>query len=720
MFNKFKKSIATEVAKMSRDEILSKAVDPKIILTDSRTPTNNERRNTKNQLTHSELKKYVHRHIILMERRFKETDCLARNVMAHHHPYWRRYIKGVTTKLNFNKIRIVEGKPSEQDSEGEIDATKPEQTDKKDEKADKTKNEGNGDKTKNEGNGDKSKNEENGNKTNDGKPKDGKNTDPKSDDGKSNDVLFDSDKTDPKERTDLMDWYLEERIDEAVEKIRNKSLTHGIAVYQPLLADIPEWYSGPKWYVRAADEMEETHWEHGHPTRWMVSPSNKHLGPYELKIQDCVFFDPHGTDDFDGESCFIGLWDEGIQYIFLDDAHQAFLQRVGHGFLVMVVPNGTTQTDWDKYEDTIQHIRVKGGLIVRGDVDEPVVIQWLKVEGGNNTFETYFADFDKKFALHTQMPKRLLFGDQEGAMESSGKDRLQAQSSLKDEFEKWIRVIKLILLKHGKISKLNEVDILPNFAMDKSDVEKLTEDGLKVDNIAKRSWITDDEKRAMDGLPPMTDEQIDDIAENANDPAAQGAFGVQGQNGAKKPKPGESSRNKPPNASKAKKTDGLIKLKDSMKITGRKVTFDECILITPKSDPTYIDDVTIVLSKENIKRWFDRVGPKEFHLGMNPPDVHYDSDIYLDESVGVAVAMSIDSDGWVRGRATFDLDLVEGAIGPDNWLEKLIEQNGKPSISLGRISRTQRVGENTLVEYDIDVRGFLITQNPRNPETKLQ
>ena len=541
----------------------------------------------------------------------------------------------------------------------------------------------------------------------------------------------------------IIDWWEDHRMNEIWQKAVAKSYIHGTCTYYPLNLEDKPWYSGLPAFVVASDEARPSEWTLGHPVQWDVHPSNKELEPYSMTIKNAVFFDYSNSDDFDGVPYLIASWDSIIDLLFIQDAVNAFDQRMGNGFMVLVVPNRTPKAEMEKFEEKLKHLRTNRGVVVKGAVDEPVQIDWMGMGGAQIDFPGHLAKIEDQIAFDLGFPKRWLFGDSPGALESGGQDALHINIKLKTLFKPWTVWMKLILRYHGLIQNFSDVDIRPPYIIHISEQERVELDQKKADIIATKNWLTVDEQRELDGYEALTEEQKAELM-----PPEEGEEGSE-----KEEKP-------TPNDAKTTKTDayemmnGLfnnpeISINDLIAMTGvakntvSKIRSQAADAVRPqlkrdefvmKMDAVALDDhmwrihdVPLILpqekqygtrmcvrSKEEVARVFhDPKTPKEFRIGVNPTDDHASSvplEVLKRNTIGVVNLNRLDDDGNIRGDITYDLDASKEILGENNWLQDYTTQGINPNTSVALYTR-DRPENGKYIESNLDVRSFVFSQN---------
>lgn len=559
------------------------------------------------------------------------------------------------------------------------------------------------------------------------------------------------------------------QLQKAWKKCMKKARTHGWCIYYPFKpSQMPTWYKGPPFKVFTIDEATPIEWDDnlGHPIKWHIHPTNKHTKPFDCSITECVFFDPYDTDDFDGEPEGLDIWDDLVDYIWISDAINAFDQRLGNGFMVIGVPMNTTEAQMNDIRSRVRKVRTEMGLVIRMDVDQPVTVAWQAMAGAQVDFIAHLTKIEERFCMSMGFPRRWLIGDAEGAMESSGKDALQVNISLKAIFNQWIPFITQLLIYHKLISSPEDIEIKPAFELQLSEQEKVTLAQIKTATIAAKAWLTDDEKRQLDGYAPMTQEQKDAKMNENNFQIGFGSNNSGDKNGSKNEENPSKNTQKQP-IPKPTKTDSYSILADLFTdnnqsirdlaaildvspttISKIRAKFDselkpviKCDSISFKEDSIIlngskfkIEDVPLVLPQERYyeylgrncvrtpeaiqKAFNDPKTPREFRIGITPNGDHKTKvplEILDENCVGRVILKRIDENGNIRGDIEGDLTESDKVLGADNWLKESILKKEYPSTSVALYSK-DKPSNGKYIEDNLDIRSFVFTRSPRNKE----
>jgi len=563
-------------------------------------------------------------------------------------------------------------------------------------------------------------------------------------------------KKEDKEEEDetIKEQWEELRLQAAIGKSWYKSQVHGICFYYPMQKEgFFAGYSGPPWYIYSKDEMgEPSYFIQGHPVEWVPIHSNPNKDePKIFHINDGVFYDYKLSDDFTGEPFGIGIWDLLIDWIWIEDSVNAFDQRMGNGFLTMVVPNNTDDADIAKYEAIIRQTRTEKGIVIKGAVDEPVELNWVGMAGVQVDFIGHLEKLEDLIAFNMGFPKRWIMGDSEGAMESSGKDALQVNIQLKNLFQEWIIYIKRILMKHNLITNFKDIIIKPPFEMQLSEQEQVELDRIKAETIAIKVWKSIDEQRMEDGLEPCGEEGADKVMLQQEKKEEETGDG----------EPTEDNSN--PTKKTTKKSDTYDQLEEIFTNADKNTVRDLAILtglstgsmskVRAKFDinknPLYkfddlmikqdavslgddlyeIKDVPVILPqnkdypeygynairpREEIARIFnDPKYPKEFRIGATLTDDHKSRvplEVLNENTVGMVKLTRLDEDGNVRGDITYSLKEADRILGNKNYIREFTAKNENIPTSVALYSRDRPTKEG-MVERDLDIRSFVFSRH---------
>jgi DNA-binding transcriptional ArsR family regulator len=280
--------------------------------------------------------------------------------------------------------------------------------------------------------------------------------------------------------------------------------------------------------------------------------------------------------------------------------------------------------------------------------------------------------------------------------------------------------------------------------------------------IGMKTWLTVNEQRELDGMEPI--EGGDTLFEpNASDDAPGGDISNESTNmlstqvapGGKKFQTSSKSKSDAADLMQALfsselSINELARMLDVSPTTVSKIRSkvdadntpqlkeDEVVM---KADAVQLDenlyeieDVPVVLPqtkyyehlgyeatrpREEIERIFnDPAYPKEFRIGVTPSDDHASRiplEVLKENTVGMVQFKRLDEAGNIRGNIRYNLAEADRILGKDNWIRAFTSEN-KPlptSVALYSKDRKDKTG---VVERDLDIRSFVFTQKPRNPE----
>lgn len=555
------------------------------------------------------------------------------------------------------------------------------------------------------------------------------------------------DEENPKPIEKLVKFWEDNNLGKMLSVFLKKCRTHGWAIYYPVTDVYPSYYSRNAWYVYSPPECEQIEWDaYGHPTKFHVKATGKNTTEFDISITECVFYDHELTLDYSGEPVGRDIWDDLIDYLFIKESMKSFAQRLGNGFMVIGVPESTTDTEISSIKENMKHVRTEVGLLVRQSSEDPVTVEWQQT-GVQSGYVDHLAKYEDAIAVGMGMPKRWLLGDQEGAMESSGKDKIQVEITLKGIFSKFVDFIKSVLIYHGQIAKEDDVVILPHFEVNLSEIEVAQIEQLRTQTIASKTWATIDEKRQMDGMDPLTAEQRSEV-EAQQQPQSWGDNGQQrGDNERQRPSAqkkvdsfedmflGNSVRDLSEIFGLSPTTIAKIrsKLDEENRIHKRQIDMtvkcdsvsDSTVefsgyLLTPgelKYDDSEIMDVRTI---DEIRAFFNGNTVKQIYGGVNSNDSHDSpvaAEIIRDEAVAIAEMVEVNENGlFIRGK--LDLNEVDKRLGSRNWIRERVERHEPIPISAALYSK-DRIRNGKRYNTDLDVRSFVFTRLPRNKNTKV-
>jgi len=571
-------------------------------------------------------------------------------------------------------------------------------------------------------------------------------------------------KKEEEENEEIAQFWDDRRLQLACRKGWYKSQIDGICFYFPMKVEgFFEGYSGPPWYMYGKDElMEPVLFSQGHPIKWVPTHSNQNKDyPKEITIKQGVFYDYKCTDDFDGEPFGLGIWDILIDWIWITDAINAFDQRLGNGFLLMVVPNNTDDTDILKYEKIVMRTRTEKGIVIKGAVDEPVEINWVGMAGMQVDFISHLEKLEDLISFNMGFPKRWIMGDAEGAMESSGKDHLEVNIQLKNIYSEWVNFIKRILIFHEEIDDFKDIVIKPPFELQLSEQEQIELNLMEAQIIGSKTWLTVNEQREEDGYDEI--EGGDTLFEsNAGADAPGGDINQESTSmmstsvnaGSKKMQTSNKAKSDSVDVLMDIFTDGEISVPNLAKLcnispntvskmrdkfdTMKKPKYKEDSLtmkfdsVCLGDDVYEIQDVPLVLPqskyykhlgynsirpREEIEKIFnDPTQPREFRIGATITDDHSSRvplEILKKSSVGMIKFNRLDEEGNIRGNIRYDLKEADRILGNKNYIRDMTEKGENIPTSIALYSN-DKPSEGGMVESNLDIRSFVFTKNPRN------
>jgi len=548
-----------------------------------------------------------------------------------------------------------------------------------------------------------------------------------------------------------------------------KSIAHGGIIYEPL-ENIGDWYTEDPFFIRTWDEAKPKEWEYGFPVEWEVKPINKHLTDYIIDVRkwsksgklpkdemvdkgDRVsvgfYYDPNFNGVYHPNPWWFGSWDNTMDYEIIKEARNSFDQRLGNGFLVIGVPIEVYKKVKKQLDNKIRNIRTEMGVVVPISGDQPIELKWVGMEGSRVDFNGDLEDVRSDIIADIGFPKRWLYGDQAGAMESSAKDRLQVMDAIRYEFGKWVQFIKLFLKYHKAIDNLDDVIVKAPYEMLVTEEEKANVENLKVQTVMmKMGVLTPNELRVELGYEELEEEGLDDVlpevptdepepeqndnkqqAERVKNDSVEDYLMVQNimakydyDTLAAWLGPSRNTIGKMKNHMKtnlpAMKCDSLPKL-DAVSLGGGKYMIEDALLVPVQSKHYDQLGYTAVRSMNELQKIMDDpTKPKEFRIGVNPYDSH-DSrvpmEIAEDESVGVVQLKQLKEDG-IHGPIIYDLNKSQTILKDKDWIRDYTHQGKKLTTSVALRSVDVDMPDGRKYELNHDLRSFVFTRTPRNTD----
>ena len=583
-----------------------------------------------------------------------------------------------------------------------------------------------------------------------------------------------SDQPTPRRNTQL--WWDKNKMQVMLNKALKRMRRDGYVVYYRVKDAFPDYIDRGAYYIFSDKELEEIEWDDwGHPIKWKVHIELKNGAAALLntdarfnrrphferviEIKDCVYFDPNYCQDYVPKPGGSHFWPKLVDYHYILEAVSSFDQRLGNGMMMVTVPweLWANDTAMNKLEEKVMNVRTEKGLIIPAGKQgsNPPEFNWVGMQGVQVDFVGHLDKYEDNIAAGMGFPKRWLIGDQEGAMESSGKDKLQVHISLKEIFAKnAVNFVKAILKFHGQISSYNDADILPGFQLDLTDQEKAEMDLVKTENLVQKlQFLTPNEVRKEAGYGEI--EGGDDLfAEQNNDAENQKDIettkGKMSQTPSKKEvkadtNPFDNIRQiyneydvetlgklmnvSPTTISKQRsalnslyqphlKYDALA-LSDSVQVQDDIYKIENAKLILPQSKYYSQYNANCIRSKEAILKAFnDPRNPKEYRIGVKSDDSHPSRiplEVTNEDAIGTVKLKDVEKDGTVIGDIFYDLSIADRLLGDDNWLREYTQAGKKLGTSVALYSNDKPVGKD-LVESDLDIRSFVFTRKPRNKE----
>lgn len=315
----------------------------------------------------------------------------------------------------------------------------------------------------------------------------------------------DKDEEEPEDMKITQNKWERNQGDLLLKKSIEKWRMQGLILYVPYKKKyLGDYWTGPPWKVYGLDEFQIIDWDqYGHPIEFHVQPTNKKIDSFEIKIQDCVFFDPHLTDDYDGLPETAAAWDSMVDWLFEHESMTGFDQRLANGFMVLPTMLGTSDEVKSAYQSKMQNVRTEMGLIWEVDPDiEGFKPEWMDISGSGN-FPEHLNKLEEAIATAIGFPARWLKGMEAGALSAAGEDRNQVYSKLKAIFKTCERFVIAVLKHHKWVASAENIAVKHGFQMELSDEEKANIDNIKATTIGLSTWLTINEMRERDGLPSI-------------------------------------------------------------------------------------------------------------------------------------------------------------------------------------------------------------------------
>lgn len=568
---------------------------------------------------------------------------------------------------------------------------------------------------------------------------------------------------------------------DAFRKALHKSIRHGIVLYEPLDVD-ESWYTNSPFFVRSWDEiLEVMEYNLGFPVLFDIHPTNENMAGYRIDIRKAYssnipmgadddsqdenistgfFFDPDNTDDHDGNPWFLGAWDNVIDYEIIKEARNSYDQIMGNGIPIVGIPAKQYEKVKSNVVENLKNIRHSQGLVIPIEKDHPVEIKFMASDAARVDFNADLNDIRRDIIANIGFPERWLFGDSEGSMESSGKDRMQVHDAMKNIFNKWKRFMLLFLKYHGAITSFDDIEIVAPYELQLTEREKVEIREIEVSTLMLQETIlTKDELREKLGYPPMTPEQEEELNQMEQlqqatppngDPNDMDDKTNEGKTQAKEEKKTDTKleqkeeipyllvdsfiQNTPYNDLKAfwklsKDTIGKIKRNskenvqinektDSILLDSAQIGPDMYMssgLIVPTQKKYYPEyNATFIRSPIQLKEAFKRHKTDKFPIGVYPSSGHDEgTEVGEFAQFGEVVMDKVDEQG-IHGTTIYDLTKVDEILGPQNWIRKRLQKQMKINTSVGLKSTDIPIDAKTKYEINHKIKSFVATQFPRN------
>ena len=487
--------------------------------------------------------------------------------------------------------------------------------------------------------------------------------------------------------------------------------------------------------------------------------------PFQLKLADIVYFDPEQTDNKTGKDSLRNVWNKLLSLECIGSSLEIFLERLGLGFLHVDVPAGMRDTVKANVKSAITNLRSELGIYTESDEKNKATIDF-KSPSMNAIFEQVLNSIKADIAVGAQLPLQVFNSDEQNSE--------VVQSTLLSLANKYEVFVRKVLVFEGIIQDINEVEVDFNIGKPSLEIEINQVEIAKNSMIAGKLWLTINEKREIDDMPPIEGgEEIDfqgktDKVNTSNETGFESAS----FEGDEKTKPKQFEKKQLSNEtaveqSKTEKTtldsdlsldyakiedetirslakkasvslgtatklltyfktkhkDFVTKI-DSYESVGEKIHFN-AIMLAPNDKLEYRDlkdEVTRVeiQDKEEIGKWFNDANvSKEFNLGVEFSAIPHNggAEVSRIESIGVIRANEMDQEGNIHASGIADLEKIDKFLGKDNYVRDAIKNGVDINLSAGMLAREQRLDSMNVKRTNLDVRSVMIVKKGRNAKT---
>lgn len=558
--------------------------------------------------------------------------------------------------------------------------------------------------------------------------------------------LKDNTDNDPKPHTNAINGWREFELQTVIKQFIEEHRLHGRGVYYYPKKSFKAAYSNlPRFRVLSDDEVKVYETDKKGAIlnftaqyKYLAETQTLEKIPYT----EFVFYDSCLNDD-KRIRALDRAWNKLLAMEAVGNHNEAFLQRMGNGFLIIGIPEVNDETAVKKIDDKIADARVNKGVSILQSEDNQVTAQWMTAAGRSSFVET-LQDIKEDIATAFQLPKRWLIGDPKGALSAASEDGRATMLELQNIAQTYKKLAKMLLIFHGVIENEKEVDIDFNITLNVSEEEQANLALTQASTIAtKQTWLTKDEMRDEDGYEPMTDEQMDEMnmLQNMVNKAFEGDEETGNQEQKEEVKtdsvedffmnnsirdiskmwniaPGTASKIRAEfdAARNPKERDFEYTVKtDSISISNNIVEMDG-YLIAPSDDLPYPDHVEVQTADE-IRKWWEADTPKELFLGIDLTGTHNGSEeVRKSLSIGTVKAVGIDTEGRILSKYRYDLSKVDKMLGPDNYIRKALKE-GKPINSSVGLWTKEKRRNGKVYRTDLDIRSAVFGEHARNKRT---
>lgn len=486
--------------------------------------------------------------------------------------------------------------------------------------------------------------------------------------------------------------------------------------------------------------------------------------PFILTPKECIYYDPSNSDDKLGVSSLLCVWNKLLSLECIGSSLEIFLERLGNGFLHVDLPAGSPPEVVTAVKNSIKHLRSELGILTYSTPTTKSTAEF-KTPSTSVAFDNFITSIKQDIAIGCGFPRSFLLNE-----EQTDEEKAVTQNQLLAIAKTYENFVKLVLIFNGLISSLDEVEVDFQIGKPVLDIEVAQSEIAHNSVIAGKLWMTIDEKRDLDNLPPLPNGDGATInpmgkTDKVNTSNNSGFADSNSNGDQEKTKPDQFERKQASaetkmeqgksagkvdsglpdlsaleaesnrslaeklgiSASTASKILSYVKTKehacdvkmDSYQIVGDKLHFSATML-APNDNLPYPDH-TEEQSKEEVEKWYhDPNVSKELNLGIEVFAPHNGSaEVKRTESVGTIRAVDMDVNGFVKAEGVADLKKIDSLLGDNNYLRKILQSNNPIPLSAGLFSRDVKLGDNKIARTNLDVRSIMIVSEARNKHTSI-